>query len=291
MSMTLATLTGKKVRISIKRGWTTDDFCGKFGCSTDELFARIGQLYTVRETALQVWSEIAANEKKARKATKVAEAEIVEEVAQQVIAEETTDSVEEAEPETAEPVTENPALAELREIEEKQSATVVNLEKEHTALASERYNLRKSFQRVREELMEIRAAFEAKGHEAEEIVQKDNELVNRMNEIAVVYREERASLETIRDRIKEAFKIAIGVYSNGEITLLEESEIVLDETGHEELFETLREREEAEDFRPRDLRVVARLMTIVSRLTVPFDITFDNDEVQLGYELFGKEVK
>ena len=279
--MTLNALTGKKLRVNIKHGWTIDDFCRKFECSTDELIARINQIYTIHETAKQIINDLEANEKKPRKAA----AEIMEE---KVVEENTPQQTTDSETIEAKAMEATSTLGELREAEKTQSDLVINIEKEHSELASKRHELKKSFQRIREELIEIRMAFEAKGHEAEAIVQKDNALVVQMNEIVSVYREERAKLEMIRTRIEEESKIVISVYQNGEISLFEGSEATLDESGHEEIFEILREREEAEDFRPRDLRVVARLIKIVNRLTVPFDIIFENEEVELGYELFKK---
>lgn len=280
----LKKLKGFNIKTGVKRGWTKEKFCEEYGCTEEELFARLSQIYTVKNSRMEVWNDLLANEKKARKKEEPKE----ETVIQPEVAEETVNSEEPAS-ESEDCVAVNQSLEELRKSEERQSDKVVELEKQYQAFSSKRYELRKTFQSRQEEMLELKKAYEAKVHEAEEIVQKDNDIVVRMNEIADEYRLERAMLESIRFAIAERSKITIGVHADGEIAPFDEEIVELDESGHEELYAVLREREEAEDFRPKDLRVVARVMKIVARLNVPVEIIFDNEEVELAFEIFRKE--
>lgn len=66
----------------------------------------------------------------------------------------------------------------------------------------------------------------------------------------------------------------------------EAAEANLDDTGHDELFAQLRERNEAEDFRPKDLRLVARVIQIVTNLDAVVEILFDDEEIKKAYEVF-----
>lgn len=54
----------KEVKSGIKNGTTIQDFCQKWSCTPDELWERIGRLFTVKDTAKRIWHQIEANEKK-----------------------------------------------------------------------------------------------------------------------------------------------------------------------------------------------------------------------------------
>ena len=77
-----------------------------------------------------------------------------------------------------------------------------------------------------------------------------------------------------------------------EIALFDETiEASLDDAGHTALFSQLRDQEEAEDFRPRDLRVVARIIRIVANLDAPVEIIFEDEEVKRAYDVFAGSAK
>lgn len=278
--MEARTLTGKKVKIGIKNGLTVKDFCAKYECTQDELMARIERLFTVSGVARQIWNEIVANEKKATKAKTIAEKEdisdttkVADKVTEEEIAESTPPHV--------------PTLDELRVSESEYSDTMIEMEKAYKACYQERDNGRKKYQAIRDDIQQLKTALEARRHEAQMIIQKDKELVERMNGIYAEYRIEREALEAIRSQIEELSKIVLCVYSSREIAPFDEAvEIELDDSGYDELFNLLREQEEAEDFRPKDVRVVARLIRIVANLGTPVEIIFEDEEVKMAYEVF-----
>ena len=270
-------LTGKKVRCGIKNGMTMDDFCKRYECTPEEMGIRIGHLFTVKGAAKQVLSEIAANSKKPRSKTKPEEETApVAEVA-----------TEEPEEEPKEEDLKVLSLEALKALEASKSRAVISMEAKYVDLHRERVEGRKAFAEVLDKIKEIKQQFDAANRRAREIIRNDNALVEQMNEITVTYSAERKALEMIRAKIEEMSKIVICVYSSREIGPLDETEIELDDSGHEDHFELLREQEEAEDFRPRDLRVVARVIAIVDKLDVPFEIVFEDDEVRRAYEIFG----
>lgn len=273
--MNLSTLTGKKVRVMIKRGETLKDLMAKYECTEDELRSRIDHLFTIKGAAHDVWNQLVANGKK----VKSFKPPVLNQEPEQNQTEEAIVSV----PDNTEVL----GIQQLRESEEEKSKTVLSLEKEYSAIVRERYELRKKFQTLREEIADLKRAYLKKCRSAEKIIQKENDLNKRMGEVAATCQEEKAALEAIRGKIEEVSKIVLSVYENGEIALFEGILAdKLDDRGHEDLYNSLREREEAEDFRPRDLRVIARLIKIVSRISVPFDIIFENEEVESGYKVF-----
>lgn len=268
----LRNITAKKLKTGIKNGNTRQDFCQKFECTEEELFQRIEQLYTVKGTAQEVWKEIIANEKKAR-AKRTKEESIVE------VGETNLEPINEQESEF------ELEIEELKANEQSLRDELFDLEVEHKKLTSKRRALREGFSALVEEIQKLQEEYNEKGAKAEEIAQMDMEIVSQMNSISDVYREKRRGLEALQTLIESRSKIDILVYEDGEITCLDDK-VQLNDEGHEELFANLREREEAEDFRPKDLRVVAKVIRVVANLSAPFEISFDNLEVKEGYEIF-----
>ena len=278
-------LTGKKIKVGIKNGMTVQDFCEKYDCNPEELWVKIGKFFTIKDAAKQVWNEIEANDKKKRKPkTSAQKATIVANTADK-----TPDNTETTAEKPIHSIARKPTLEELKESEAVYSNTVIELEKDYKKLHGKREKGRDTYQQLREEIHELKKMYQAKWSEAQKIIRKDREIVDQMNAIYAKHKSKQAALEEIRGKIKEMSKIVLCVYGNREIAPFDEtSEVNLDDTGHDELFNQLREQEEAEDFRPKDLRVVARAIKIVTNLTVPVEIIFENEEIQEAYEVFTK---
>ena len=284
--MDVKKLSGKKVKSGIKNGMTIQDFCQKYECTPDELWARVGRIFTVKDTARHVWNQIEANGKKKRK-SKVKERDNAAEANVETETMEVTECV--AEDETKGDISSTPTLDELKASERNYSDATIKLERAYKDLHAERERGRETYQRLRNEARELKKEHDAKRREAEKIAQRDNELVSQMNEISAAHGFKQAALEKIRAQIKEMSKIVLCVYSSREIAPFDEAvEINLDDTGHDELFSQLREQEEAEDFRPKDLRLVARVIRIVANLDVKVEILFDDEEIKKAYEVFVK---
>ena len=281
MSTLLRNLNGKKVKIGIKNGMTVQDFCTKYECTPDELRERINQLFTVKDTSRQVWNEILANEKK----PKAAKAPVEENVSD---APEVTEEV--TKEEVADDILDTLTDEELDVLQAEYSGSLIALEKRYKALWQERDEGRKEYKMVNEDIELLKKEFEAKVHKANKIISRDKELESEMKDVYLEYHEIQAALEAIRARIEELSKIVLCVYGNREIAPFDETvEITLDDAGHDELFGHLREQEEAEDFRPKDVRVVARLIRIVANLGTPVEIIFEDEEVKMAYEVFTKK--
>lgn len=275
----LRKLTGKKVHNGIKHGTTIADFCEIYSCTEDELKDRIGQIFTQKTVADKIWKEIVANAKKPKPKATISE-EVVD-------TPKVADAVAEVESSDTDPHV--PTLDELKASEAELSATVIGLEVDWKALYQQRNDGKKKCQTLFDEIKALKAQCVAKGEEADALAKKDEDLANQMNAIWVRHRAERAALEAIRSQIEEMSKIVLCVYNDHEIAPFDEDvEITLDDTGHDELFVELREREEAEDFRLKDIRVVARLIKIVANLNSPVEILFEDEEIKTAYEVFTK---
>ena len=274
--MNIKKLKGKAVKAGIKNGMTIQDFCQKWSCTPDELWERIGRLFTVKDTAKRIWHQIEANEKKRCRSKTVSKETITTEVAEKVTKEETDDVSPHA-----------PTLDELKILEQEYSNATISLEIAYRDLYAKREEGRETYKRLRSEVKKLKEQHDSKCREAEKIIQRDNELVDQMNEINAAHGFKQAALEKIREQIKEMSKIVLCVYSSHEIAPLDETaEVNLDDTGHDELFAQLRERNEAEDFRPKDLRLVARVIRIATNLDAAVEILFDDEEIKKAYEVF-----
>ena len=274
----ITSLTGKKVRIGIKNGLTLVGFCEKYDCGVGEFRGRLERIFTQKEVFRQVWGEIQANEKKPRRTSAPMEVQIVTAV-------ETS-----PEPALEEPQEKHSlSLDELKVLEASYSGEAIEFETRYKNLFQERLACRDAYKRIRDELEELKRQFQSKGCEAEKVIRHDEKIVTEMNEISEQYRVKRAALETVRREIEEKSKITVCVFANREIALLDDTaEITLDDKGHDELFKKLREQEIAEEFRPRDVRLVARILKIQANLNAPVEVLFDDEEIKLAYEAFVK---
>ncbi len=272
----LTTLTGKKVRMGIKNGMTMDDFCQKYECDSAELIVRIGKLFTVNDDARRILADILANGKKPKpRGAAIAETVEAPKAANEATEGEATDDT----PPRA------PTLDELKSSESELSDKLIEMEKAYKACYQDRDEGRKKYRSLLDDIKSIKKQFDAKVHEAEVIIRRDDEIVGKMNGIWTEYRDKRAALEAIRAQIEEMSKIVLCVYKDREIAPFDEGlEISLDDSGHDELFKTLREQEVAEEFRLKDIKVVARLIRIVANLGSPVELIFDDDELKMAYE-------
>lgn len=181
----------------------------------------------------------------------------------------------------------SPTLDELKNSETQMSAEVIELEKRCVDLNEERLSSQKRFAEILEDIKHLRETCEAKILEAKEVVAKDQEIGEKMSALGCTLKARRGELEDIRRRIECLSKIEICVYNDRRIAPFDEaSKIDLDDSGHEERYERLSKRPEAEDYRPRDLRVVARILSIVDNLGRPAELIFEDEEVKQAYGVF-----
>ena len=185
---------------------TIQDFCQKWSCTPDELWERIGRLFTVKDTAKRIWHQIEANEKKRCKSKTMPKETITTEVTEKVTKEETDDISPHA-----------PTLDGLKILEQEYSNATISLEIAYKDLYAKREEGREAYKRLRNEVKKLKEQHDSKCREAEKIIQRDNKLVDQMNEINAAHGFKQAALEKIREQIKEMRKIVLCVYNSREI--------------------------------------------------------------------------
>lgn len=255
----------KEIRLGIKRGWTIEDFCKKYGCTEVEFTEKIGKIYGLdSESTL---SEIKKNEKKKRKVK-------VKEVVQP---EQISDSTEKR----SQPDETVDELQELQEAEVAQSREVMRLESEHKKYAQQHRECLKELIQIDVELGDIKNAFERKSLEYREIVRRNNGFVAKMNEISELRHEKVVALDEIRAKIAEFETVVLLCDEEGQFELFEcARQFEFDDSGYETLYADMITQEEYQDLRVKDIRSLAKATRIMINSNSKLEILFDNPELE-----------
>ncbi len=106
-----------------------------------------------------------------------------------------------------------------------------------------------------------------------------------MNQISAQRAEKVAVLAQTREAIASLTAVAVCAYENGEITFLNESDSThtLDETGSDELFHQMRTQERYDDLRGKDVRILARMLSIIKNSQIRIEPVFENEELDVFF--------
>ncbi|MBQ3464779.1 hypothetical protein IJH15_00965 [Candidatus Saccharibacteria bacterium] len=282
--MNLAVLDSKKFHVLLKNGAGITELCRRYECTQDELIEKIKEFFSKEKDFKRAESRLKSNSKNSRKRRKNAPATPSINVA--------NDSAEALETQTPTPPASTAStLNELEKTENELSEALLAREKEHKDISSKITEVKKSFGNIMQEMMDLKRCYEAKGHEAERVAMMYEELVQRRNQLRDENYEQAIRLKNVRAQIRERRKLTISVEKDGVITVYNTDAEVVDvsDEGHQALYDMLKEREEAEDFRPRDLRVIAKVIQIARILEsskILAEVLSDNEDIRNGYEIF-----
>lgn len=173
-------------------------------------------------------------------------------------------------------------LTELNSREEELSNSVIKLESQHKALASQHRDCLKDLRQIYTEISTLKQQLEAQAEAYEKLALRNNEIVQSMNQISSQRRDQLALLESVRAEIKANQVIGICAYANGVIEPLEKTvAITLNETGSEELYSQLILRDDFQDLRLRDIRIIARLASIFRNSSdLKLEPCFENETLE-----------
>jgi len=278
-------MTQKSVNCDIDHGYTLLDFFEKYGYSDEKKFVEaLRKVFPIERASNMILRKIQANDKLPRRDKPGKDESGRDESGNP---KELAPKAQQKEPAPQKEAETSPTLDELKNSEIQMSAEVIELEKRCVDLNEERLSNRKQFAEIIEDIKHLKETCEAKVREAQAIVAKDQEVSENLAELGCALQTRRGELEDIRRRIEYLSKIEICVYSDRRIAPFDEaSKIDLDDSGHEERYERLSKCPEAEDYRPRDLRVVARILSIVDNLGRPVELIFEDEEVKQAYGVF-----
>jgi predicted RNase H-like nuclease (RuvC/YqgF family) len=266
--MEITMLKAKGVMVGIKNGMTLDDFCTKYQCSSDEFGERLRQIYGHNKRQIKnCFSQIEANQKKPRKETEPRDATDVVQ---------TVDDAPVALPRSVE-------LEELTRLEEEQSQRVMTLESEHKELAARHRELKNSLRGLSESIDKLMAEFQRHHQEFEKILSQNTTVEARMNEITAEWSIEKATLSDTRSRIEELSVVTLCVYDSGEISLMDNSVVELDDSGWKTRRDALLTMEECQELRLRDIDTLAKLLKIAEHLDYKVEVACDRSELENAF--------
>lgn len=275
------TLTRKQVRVGLKKGWGKEIFCQRYNCSETELEERIAQLYKYQKKINEVLSELKINEKrfgqikqqlKTRKGTLL----VREDQNEDYSPEESVNGPIDA------PVINN--LDCLRAEEERLSREVIELENRHKEEAEKRRSRLKEMRTIKEDIERLEADLQKKCLEFQEAVEHADSLAENMNAISDERRPKVERLQEVRAEIEERMAVSIAVYDSGEIAVLEAEEFIMDDSGYEEIYAQLLSGEECSELRLKDVRVMARLLSIAKQSGRRINLVCDHPEMEEAYQ-------
>ena len=283
--MKIGQLKAREVCEAIKNGLGVAHFCVKYDCTEQEFERRLKQLYSKNEkdrkkklAALRANDErLAKRAVKARESTsKNDESDYSEDLS-------TTDEV--AAEEAEETITvETATLEQLKAMEVELSDKLMLMETEHKEKARLHRDCIGISRELKKELEDMKVQLHGIRKKYEEVTAQDNDLIARMNEISAEHYNKSAEIQRVRERIKELSKVVVFVYADGSITA-ENLDVNLDDTGSDELYRSLFEKDECGELRAKEIKTLARIVMISKHLPENTEVVFDNAEIEGVFRL------
>ncbi len=259
----LKSLNSATLHIAIKNQTSFQDLCKKYGCDISTLELRINGLYPRNPgDGKKLINALKETDRKRK--------------AQQQRRDKRQERRENS------PSTEPISTLEALTLEEHTlSERLAQLEQNSKTLSAEHRTCIFALKDLQDELNKLRNQIEATGTAFDQLSEKSNCLIKQINEIAAARRSTSAHLNAVRRKIQASTVITIAVYDDGNIETLEAKfPITLDDTGHETLYQTLRDRDELQDLRMKDIRLLARVLQIVKNSTSKLKPIFDNETLE-----------
>lgn len=281
--MNLNALDARDIRQGMKRGIGFKECLLKYGCTDSDLVYHIRRLFVtdgddiirqMRKISDKNQAESLRRGKRLQKQSR----KLAERAAEN--AQVATEGVENTSNPPPMEISASPSdpLAELHAQERSLSEVVINLESEHKRLNGLHCECLDQMRDIQSEIEAIREALKEKGTAYEQIVQRNNRLIQDMNDISRRRSEQIIELRDIRQKIDALTVIEVFVYANGNIETVDNRiKIVMDDTGNDELYAELIQRSDFQDLRMRDIRTLARITQIVHNSKVQIQPVFEDE--------------
>lgn len=279
MATTKINLLGpREIKEGIKKGLGIKFFCIKYDCTQEQLEGQISILFSRNPRMTQkMMSDLKSNDKKkSKKSASQQPSGTMVDVEEQ----ETTDEAEEDDQDLN-----TMSDEELYSLEKLLSDEIIRLESDHKALAQRHLEGIKNLKKLKKEIEETRKKLDKFHQNYESSASECNVIAAQMNQISAHRRVKVSEIEEVRETIAEREKIVICVYLDGSIKLFDDdTSDGLDETGNEELCNSLIEKETCQDLRLKDIKILARVISIVKNSSKKIEILFENDEIERCFQ-------
>lgn len=177
-----------------------------------------------------------------------------------------------------------PSLNELLEAEKFLSDNCVSLEKEHNALINARREDVKTLAEIKRTLEELKRLLQVNQSKLTTVLENYNSKAEQMLRVSSEISACKEMLADTRAQIEEAKKLKISVFSDGTIEC-ENGELESPcEAEVSQLFSTLILLAAAEELTIKQIKTVAKLVSVVKKIDQKYELEFDSDLVQKLYE-------
>lgn len=282
MEATFTTLKRRDIQDGIKKNWGYTKFEEKFGLDKQALEDAVHVLYkNNKETANGLIKDISKNEKreeKTRKKPTEYKGVPIEEFKNMSMDE--FMAIENGTPKTPE-IPEIVLLeSEIHDLQDE----VAKCESERKRWLARHNDVKKQMSELEEELKKAKEKLVSLKRKHNAISERDAKIVASANEILEKQNSLEGALEEKRQRLESLKRVVICAYSDGTVAPMEESvSVKLDETGSDELYSQLVNREECQDLKIREVRALAKLLKIVENSTLEFEVVCDNSDMEEAY--------
>lgn len=284
----LNSLDAYAVRRDMKKRIGFDEYCQTYGCSDDDLVYHIRRLFVadgdkiikqMRKISAENKDELLRRAKKSQKQSR----RLLDKSGTNGKAADTPEEDQNTSNPPPMEISASPSdpLVALREQEQYLSDRVIQLESEHKRLNGLHCGCLDQLRGIQKEIETIREELKQKGAAYEQIVERNNQIVQDMNAISQQRSGLLSELGDVRQEIKAKTVIEVFVYTNGDIELADATTSVpLDDTGSEEVYTDLIGRDALQDLRIRDIRTLSRIIRIVSNSELRIHPTFEDDSLE-----------
>lgn len=177
-----------------------------------------------------------------------------------------------------------PSLNELLEAEKFLSDNCVSLEKEHNALINARREDVKTLALIKRTLEELKRLLQVNQSKLTTVLEDYNSKAEQMLRVSSEISACKEMLADTRAQIEEAKKLKVSVFSDGTIEC-ENWELESPcEAEVSQLFSTLILLAAAEELTIKQVKTVAKLVSVVKKIDQKYELEFDSDLVQKLYE-------
>ncbi len=177
-----------------------------------------------------------------------------------------------------------PSLNELLEAEKFLSDNCVSLEKEHNALINARREDVKTLALIKRTLEELKRLLQVNQSKLTTVLEDYNSKAEQMLRVSSEISACKEMLADTRAQIEEAKKLKVSVFSDGTIEC-ENGELESPcEAEVSQLFSTLILLAATEELTIKQVKTVAKLVSVVKKIDQKYELEFDSDLVQKLYE-------
>lgn len=271
--MTIYRLKGKMLHEMVKRGSTKADFCAKYQCTEDELIAQIRKILCEDVQAVnEILNDITANEKRAAKAKPKATKQNSAPKAEPEMA-----PAPEPVPEPAAPLTKEQQLAELKVEKEdlfrqsdEANKKYAEADKNYGRCCNQLKELEGQLQRLKAEYLEVEKVFKQTSEKCNQFLKERSNAMDERKAIA-------QKMAEVSLRISELTAIQLLAYEDGRIEAVDDPDFQMNEEGTDKYFNMLSCDPRCNDFRMKEVKLLARAMAIrknaegIARIVVTFD--------------------